>query len=78
MDEMHETSSEDVHMEVKLVIELEEHSGKTHVHVRYVDKPEDMFFVNVALSDEAGIIEEVVLRTGLSSLDVKAALKYFQ
>jgi hypothetical protein len=59
-----------------LVIEVEEHHDDTHVHVRYVDKPEEMFFVDADMHDEAGLIADIVERTGLTSSEVGAALKY--
>lgn len=60
----------------KLIIEVEEHLGKTHIHIRYTDKAEDMFFANVALSDEAGIVKAITDRSGLSADVAKAAIKY--
>jgi len=60
----------------KLIIEVEEHMSKTHVHIRYTDKPEDMFFVDVTISNEAGIIKEITDRSGMTAEIVKAALKY--
>ncbi len=62
----------------KLVIEVEPHNNQTHVHVRYTDKPEEMFFVTVALSDEEGIVSAVSARTGLSQDEVRVALKFMQ
>lgn len=62
--------------EKKLVIEVEAHFGKTHVHVRYVDKPESMFFVEAALTDEAALVAAIAAKTGFTSDEVKAALKY--
>ncbi len=60
-----------------LLIEVESHTGKTHVHVRYPDgKPEAMFFVNSALSNESGVIADIATQTGLSADDIKKALKY--
>ncbi len=64
--------------ETGLVIEIEPHNNQTHVHVRYVDKPEEMFFVNVGLDDEDGIVRETSTRTGLSEDEVREALKYMQ
>jgi hypothetical protein len=62
----------------KLVIELETHNGKTHAHVRYVDKPEDMFFVDVSITDEDGVVAGIVAKTGLAADEVKSALKYME
>jgi len=62
--------------EKKLVIEVEKHFDKTHVHARYVDKAEEMFFVEAALTDETALIAAIVAKTGLSTDVVKAALKY--
>jgi hypothetical protein len=59
-----------------LIVELEAHYGKTHVHVRYVDKPEDMFFVDAPLSNEDAIVHEVATKTGLSESTVKEAIVY--
>ncbi len=60
----------------ELVIELEEHSGRTHVHMRYVDKPEEMFFVDAALTNEDGVVSAIVTRTGVSESEVRAAITY--
>jgi hypothetical protein len=61
----------------KLLIELEEHSGKTHAHVRYVDgKPEAMFFVDPPLSDENAVVAAIAAKTGLSQEEVRGAIKY--
>ena len=65
-----------IHVEPKLVIELETHANGTHAHVRYVDKPEVMFFVSANINDEAGIIAGIVAKTGLSVDEVRNALKY--
>ncbi len=72
------TDDADVEDEAKLVIEVEPHNNQTHVHVRYVDKPEEMFFVNAGLDDEDAIVSETSSRTGLSQDEVRDALKYMQ
>jgi ABC-type nickel/cobalt efflux system permease component RcnA len=75
----HEHASNDHHGdEAKLIVEVEPHNNQTHVHVRYVDKPEEMFFVNAGMNNEDGIVSEVSARTGLSQHEVRAALKYLQ
>jgi hypothetical protein len=78
-----ELEDEDAHDETadsnddsKLVIEVEEHMGRTHVHVRYTDKPEEMFFVDTPLSNEDGLVADIVSRTGLSADVVRPALTY--
>jgi hypothetical protein len=60
----------------QLVIEIESHMGKTHAHVRYTDKPEEMFFVDVAITDENAIVDALVAKTGMSVDIVQSALKY--
>jgi hypothetical protein len=78
-EEVHEHDEEmEVITEVTntLKIEVEEHNGSTHVHVRYVDKPESMFFIQIPLSDRSGIVREVALKTGLSEGDVDGALVF--
>jgi predicted DsbA family dithiol-disulfide isomerase len=61
----------------KLVIEIEEHSGKTHAHVRYIDgKPEAMFFVDAPISNEDAVVTAISAQTGLGKEEVKNALKY--
>ena len=60
--------------EPKLVIELETHMGKTHVHVRYTDKPEEMFFANAAIDDTDALVLEIASKTGLAAVVVRAAL----
>ncbi len=60
----------------KLVIEIEEHNNSTHVHVRYVDKPEDMFFAESPMSDEDGVVEDIMERTGLSEDEIRTAIVY--
>lgn len=64
--------------EPKLVIEIEPHNGKTHAHVRYVDKPEEMFFIDSSIDNEVGIIADIAGRTGLGTDVIKSALKYMQ
>jgi hypothetical protein len=61
-----------------LVIEIEPHNGMTHAHVRYTDKPEEMFFVEPHIDDEDGIVAALVAKTGLSADVVRPALKYMQ
>lgn len=82
MDEHHdEHSHTDTTAEAPvshLVIELETHHNETHVHVRYTDKPEDMFFVTAPITDEDGIVTAVQTRTGLSAETIRAALKYME
>ncbi len=75
-EEHHEDHVEVAAPAATLIIEVETHNGKTHVHVRYTDKPEYMFFVSSLLNNEAGIIAEIETRTGLSTDVIKAALKY--
>ena len=70
------STAEVIHVEPKLVIELETHANGTHAHVRYVDKPEVMFFVSANIHDEAGIVAGIVAKTGLSAEEVQTALKY--
>jgi predicted DsbA family dithiol-disulfide isomerase len=61
----------------KLVIEIEEHSGKTHAHVRFVDgRPEAMFFVDAPMSNEDAVVTAISAQTGLGKEEVKNALKY--
>lgn len=62
----------------QLVIEIEPHFGKTHAHLRYTDKPEEMFFVDVTIDNEDGIVDAIVAKTGLAADVVRAALKYMQ
>jgi aromatic ring hydroxylase len=57
-------------------IEVEEHDGKTHVHARYVDKQEAMFFVDASIDDEAALVAAISAYTGLPALVVKPALVY--
>lgn len=62
----------------ELVIEVEPHNDKTHVHVRYVDKPEEMFFVTSDIHDTTGIVNEVNTKTGLSKEVIQKALKFME
>jgi predicted DsbA family dithiol-disulfide isomerase len=73
-DEHEETSTPSA----KLVIEIEPHMGKTHAHIRYTDKPEEMFFVDVAITDENGIVAAIASKTGMSADVIRPALKYMQ
>jgi hypothetical protein len=73
-----EDHTDEVVEEKKLIIELEEHHGKTHVHVRYVDKPESMFFIDTPLTNVDGIVVDVTSRTGLGADEVRSALKFLQ
>lgn len=61
-----------------LMIEVEPHSDKTHVHVRYVDKPEEMFFVTSDIHDTTGIVNELNTKTGLSKEVIRKALKFLK
>lgn len=60
----------------ELIIEVEPHNDKTHVHVRYVDKAEEMFFIDASLTDTEGIVDDVHERTGLSEDEITRALKF--
>ncbi len=60
----------------KLVIEVEAHNGNTHVHVRYVEKPEVMFFIAVPITDKDEVIRETAHATGLSEEEVRGAVVY--
>lgn len=62
----------------RLVIEVEAHHDDTHVHVRYVDKPEDMFFVGSDITDRTGIVRDIQLRTGLSTTAIESALTFLE
>jgi len=59
-----------------LIIEVEPHNDKTHIHIRYTDKAEDMFFVDADLDDTAGIIAAVKARSGLVDDVIREALTY--
>jgi hypothetical protein len=74
----HEEHEESTTSGAKLVIEIEPHMGKTHVHMRYVDKQEEMFFVDVAITDEDGIVSAITQKTGIDADTVRPALKYMQ
>jgi hypothetical protein len=74
-EHMHDEAAEST--EAELVIEVETHHDQTHVHVRYVDKPEDMFFVDANINDENALISAISAHTGLSADEIKAALKYY-
>lgn len=76
-EDAHDEHEEDAEV-ARLVIELEPHNNQTHAHVRYVDKPEEMFFIEPSLSDEEGIVTALVARTGLTADVVRSALKYMQ
>lgn len=81
MDEHHEEHSAEATSTAavkQLVIEVEPHNDKTHVHVRYVDKPEVMFFVTSDIHNTDGIVNEVNTKTGLSKDDIKKALKFME
>lgn len=74
-----ETATQTGEVEVAhLVIEIEKHHDDTHVHVRYADKPEEMFFVGAETTDEDGIVADIVEHTGLGAEDVRAALTYME
>lgn len=60
----------------KLIIEVETHFGSTHVHVRYIDKPEVMFMVPASINDELALIEDIEDETDLTAAEIKAALIY--
>lgn len=72
----HAEESETIEVESapKLVIEIESHYDKTHVHVRYTDKPEAMFFVDASLDDEIGLIADIHEQTGLPEDEIREAI----
>jgi len=74
----HSTSTVSSESVARLVIEIEPHNSKTHAHVRYVDKPEEMFFVASSIEDEDGIVEDIHERTGLDTDDIREALTYME
>jgi hypothetical protein len=74
LDEDHEDAEEGN----RLIIEVEPHFGKTHVHMRYTDKPEEMFFVDAAIADEDALIAAIVAKTDLSEDEIQPALKYVE
>ncbi len=80
MDDHHDEHSHDTAVNPDVTpqfkIEVEPHNGKTHVHVRWLDKPEEMFFVETDLHDTAGIIVAVKARTGLTDDVIREALTY--
>ncbi len=57
-------------------IEVETHNGKTHVHVRYVDKDEQQFYVNADIDDEDDLIEDIHDKTDLPKSVIEPALVY--
>ncbi len=61
-----------------LIIEVEKHNERTHVHARYIDKPEEMFFVDASMDDEDALIEDIHEYTGLDTETIRAALKYYR
>ncbi len=77
-EDPHEGHGEALTPVARLVIEVEPHGDKTHVHVRYTDKPEEMFFVDAQLNDEDGIVGAIVAKTGLGAYDTRTAIKYTQ
>lgn len=72
----HTTTEADTTPVAQLVIELETHTSGTHVHVRYVDKPEAMFFVASSITDEDGIVADIHEHTGLAEDVIREALKF--
>lgn len=70
----HETAA--ASEEKKFVIEVEQHFGKTHVHIRYTEKAEDMYFAEAKITDEAALINSIKTRSGLNEAVIKSALKY--
>lgn len=75
-DEHNDEASTVVAETKKLVIEVETHFGSTHVHVRYIDKPEVMFMVPANINDEPALIEDIEDETDLTAAEIKPALKY--
>jgi hypothetical protein len=60
----------------KFAIEVETHNGKTHVHVRYIDKAEEQFYVNADIDDEDEVIEDIHDKTGLPESVIEPAIIY--
>jgi hypothetical protein len=58
----------------RLIIEVEAHHGTTHVHVRYPNKPEVMFFVNAPLSDRHALTRAIQQQTSITEEDITKAL----
>jgi hypothetical protein len=81
MDEHHDEHSHETTVNpavAQFKIEVEPHDGKTHVHVRWLDKPEEMFFIETDLHDTAGIIAAVKTKTGLTDDVIREALEYME
>jgi hypothetical protein len=57
-------------------IEIETHHGDTHVHMRYVDAPEEQFFVDADIDDEEALIEDIHEKTGYPKSIIEPALVY--
>jgi hypothetical protein len=75
-DDHHEDTATGSPSTQKLIIEVETHNGTTHVHARFADGTESMFFVSAPLTDEDGIVRETTAKIGLSESDVRAAIVY--
>lgn len=61
-----------------LVIEVETHHGRTHVHYRPKNAAEDMFFIDTPITDEEGILQELQKRYSTDREVMRRALVYFQ
>ena len=72
------THDEHTHTEIdgsaELLISVEVHDGRVHVHVDQLGKEEVSFFLDdYEISDEAGIITAIALETGFSEAEITEA-----
>lgn len=72
-DETGDASKDDMKT---FAIEIETHDGKTHIHARFVDRPEQQFFIDQDIKDEAGIIKELEKRFSMPASVIKPAIVY--
>lgn len=56
--------------DVDYTISVEEHQGRTHIHVNYKTGEQDMFFIEVDINDREAVYDAIVAQTELDRGDV--------
>ncbi len=73
----HGHDESNTHTLATLSISVEEHGGRTHIHVNEPGKEEVTFFLDdIAIEDEDEVIAAIAEETGLSEAEVEAAATF--
>lgn len=75
--ELHGHDESNTHTLATLSISVEEHGGRTHIHVNEPGEEEVTFFLDdIAIEDEDEVIAAIAEETGLSEDEVEAAATF--